>query len=435
MKRWIDNRLMCLVWQERLWETDELRSVSGESIKVLDPGEWDEDTGIFTNAEVRIDNATLRGDVLVGREAEHPGTPTGVPVHRRYADRAVLQLIDAPGDPFCRSNGSLVPQMVADIPTRILEAYGSLRSDNDRCKRIIRDLDPFLRVTLMTRLLAERFQRKFAELMEIHRKADENWSETLYVMLFRTMGDHKNKEAFTRLAQAVPYNAVMNERNRLFSLEAMFFGASGLLNMCFEDEYVLGLKREFNHLHRKYDIKPLPSTLWDVRNSHAYNLPTLRIAQLAAFLHSQDFVFDRVISCRTTEDVVRLFSAEASEYWTTHYKAGGRPSPKPTPKRIGETKAYILGINLVAHMIFAYGTFLNDDELREEATNLLERIPPESNVRVDPWTKMGVPVENAFDSQAVIELKTEYCDKSRCAECGVGKSVIKEKFRAAAQSV
>lgn len=432
----MDNRLMCLAWSEGLLRSGDLRGVAGESVHVLEPGECDADTGIFENAELRIDGAVVRGDVLVGRETEHPCDASGVPVHRRYADRAALQLIDMPGTPLCRSNGTLVPQLVVDLPGEVVGHYALLRARTDLCKHILRDLDPFLRVTLLTRLVAARLQRKIGELMEIHRKANENWSETLYVMLFRTMGDHQNKEAFTRLAQAVPYGAVTNERDSQSSLEAMFLGASGLLNLCDEDEYVLWLKREFKHLHRKYDIKPLPSSVWNPSGSHAFNRPTLRIAQLSAFLHSKDFIFDKVISCRTPQDVVGLFTAEASDYWTTHYNAGKRSSSEPVPKRIGETKAYILGINLVAHMIFAYGTFLGDEALCEEATNLLERIPAEKNARVNPWTIQGVPVENAFDSQAIIELKTTYCDESRCAECWLGRSAIREKYRSlTAQSV
>jgi hypothetical protein len=36
------------------------------------------------------------------------------------------------------------------------------------------------------------------------------------------------------------------------------------------------------------------------------------------------------------------------------------------------------------------------------------------------WLQVGLPVETAGDSQALIQLKKEYCDKKDCLRCRFG---------------
>ena len=287
------------------------------------------------------------------------------------------------------------------------------------CGATLAGLDPLVWTTIMTHLLVERIHRKHNDLLQIHRAGKEDWSETLHVMLFRTMGDSKNKEAFTQLAQAVPWRVVSHERGSLLTVEALLIGGSGLLEQRTEDEYVLALKREFDYLRNKYGIIPLRPDIWDSSGIQPYNAPVLRLAQLAALLCSNEFLFDKVITCRTADDIQRIFSAEASDYWMTHFSPGRISNF--SPKRIGEGKAHLLGINLVVPMIFAYGDYTGDEKLKEAALTLLEQIPCERNRFTHDWAGRGVEMHNAFDSQAMLQLSREYCARERCKECPVGK--------------
>lgn len=423
MKPYADDRLLRLVWSERLYQTEELRTLSGERVQVISTGDPDDTTGCLIGAEIVLEGTLCRGDVLVGDCRAEWG-----PQLCTMCERAVLQIVSRPGDLICRTCGDPLPQVVIPIEESVAEEYGMLLSgvDSYRCGEEIARLDHFKRVSLYTRLLIERIYRKSNELMDIHRQVEENWNETLYVMLFRAMGDNRNKEAFTRLALTVPYSAVSRERSSLFSVEALLLGGSGLLEMRDEDDYLLALKREFEYLRRKYNIVPMRPILWKSGGIQPHNAPVLRIVQMAAFLSAKEFVFDNLIACRTPQDVQRLFSAEASEYWTTHFTPSRRSSF--TPKRIGVEKANLLGINLVSVLQFSYAVCLGDDRLREASIALLEQIPCERNHIVAGWQKYGVEIENAFDSQAVLELTRMYCEKRRCAECGLGKYLIKRRF-------
>ena len=68
------------------------------------------------------------------------------------------------------------------------------------------------------------------------------------------------------------------------------------------------------------------------------------------------------------------------------------------------------------------------DRLREAAIALLEQTPCERNRIVAGWQACGVEIGNAFDSQAMLELTRLYCGQKRCAECGLGKYLIKRRF-------
>lgn len=287
------------------------------------------------------------------------------------------------------------------------------------CGGYIAHLDTLHRHDLYTRLAYDRLERKYKVVRELFDESDRNWNQTFYVLLFRTIGDTSNRDAFLMLARRVSYRMVLRERASLHAVEAMLFGASGLLDNYRDDAYTRSLKEDFDYFSHKYEIEPMTGAEWNLRDIRPANHPLLRIAQLAAFLASNDFLIDRLVECRTAEDVRRLFSAEASDYWYTHYIPAA-----PThelPKRIGRMKADLLGINLVSLIQYAYGAYNGNERLRERAFQLLEAIPAEENRFMRHWRFYGLRPANAFESQALLQLATEYCDRRRCAECPAGR--------------
>ena len=66
-------------------------------------------------------------------------------------------------------------------------------------------------------------------------------------------------------------------------------------------------------------------------------------------------------------------------------------------------------------------------ELCERAFDLFEEIKPEDNNIVRMWQECGLQVRNAGDSQALIQLKKEYCDKKECLRCRIGREYLLNK--------
>ena len=280
------------------------------------------------------------------------------------------------------------------------------------CGGYLAGLGSLQRSEICTALLFSRLERKMRMVDALREEASENWNQTFYLLYFRTLGDRRNQEAYLSLARRVPYKAV----------EAMFFGASGLLTLYPHDAYTLDLARDFEYLAAKYDIEPLDAGVWELDEIRPANHPVLRLAQAAEFFIQDEFVMERAMSCRTEEDIRRLFCIEASAYWRTHHIPG--IASDEHPKRLGAFKANIIGINLVSVLQFAYGSVTGRETLRDSALTLLERLPAEDNRYMRNWRNTGVSIRNAFESQALLQLATEYCPAKRCTECPVGRRIL-----------
>lgn len=278
------------------------------------------------------------------------------------------------------------------------------------------------RSEICTALVFDRLRRKIRTVEELHHEAAENWNQTFYLLYFRTLGDRQNQQAFVQLARRVPYKVVLRERLVPHAVEAMLFGASGLLELYRHDEYTLDLRRTFVYLANKYDIVPMDAAAWELADIRPANHPVLRIAQAAEFFSQDEFVMERAMACRTEEEVRQLFGVEASAYWRTHHVPGAESDDRP--KRIGAFKANIIGINLVSVLQFAYGSYTGREALRDGSLSLLEQLPAEDNRYMRQWRDAGIAPRNAFESQALLQLATEFCAAKRCAECPVGRRIL-----------
>ena len=234
------------------------------------------------------------------------------------------------------------------------------------------------RSEICTSLLFDRLERKMRMVEALRHEAAENWNQTFYLLYFRTLGDRQNQEAY--------------------------------------------LARNFEYLAAKYDIEPMQAGAWQLGDIRPANHPVLRLAQAAEFFAQDEFVMERAMACRTEEEIRRLFCVEASDYWRTHHIPGIAGDDRP--KRLGTFKANIIGINLVSVLQFAYGSYTGREALRDSALTLLERLPAEDNRYMRGWHDAGLTPRSAFESQALLQLATEYCAAKRCAECPVGRRIL-----------
>ncbi len=292
------------------------------------------------------------------------------------------------------------------------------------CGGYLGGLGTLQRTEICTALIFDRLSRKMRMVGELRSEAADNWNQTFYLLYFRTLGDRRNQEAYLELARRVPYKTVLRERLAPHAVEAMLFGASGLLELYRNDTYTLDLKRSFEYLAAKYGIEAMEPSAWALTEIRPANHPVLRLAQAAEFFTQDEFVMERTMSCRTEEDIRELFCIEASPYWRTHHIPGAESDE--SPKRIGAFKANIIGINLVAVLQFAYGSYTANERLRDSALTLMERLPAEDNRYMRDWMSAGVRPRNAFESQALLQLATEYCAGKRCAACPVGRRIVRQ---------
>jgi hypothetical protein len=152
------------------------------------------------------------------------------------------------------------------------------------------------------------------------------------------------------------------------------------------------------------------------------NFPTLRLSQLANLYHKQPYLFSSLMALTSIKDIYDLFSISVSNYWETHYQFD-KVSPKKK-KMLSKSFIDLLIINTLIPLRFLYAKS-QGKEVSEELISLLNQVAPEKNAIMDKFKSFSVVVSDAFESQALLELKNEYCNKFKCMECAIGISVLK----------
>ncbi|MBR5133268.1 MAG: DUF2851 family protein [Alistipes sp.] len=288
------------------------------------------------------------------------------------------------------------------------------------CTHYIQELRGVDYESLLITLTCERMTRKYEEVLHIFEKvAGKSWNETFHIMLFRVLGGMDNRQAMTELASRVNSFMLMRERGSIINLEALLIGGSGLLDLYPDDDYTYRLRLEFDHLAAKYNIIPMLAGEWNLSSYYRHNHPTLRLAQIAACIHNPEFTIQNALTCSKRMHVYDLFSGKASQYWVDNFAA--KPQGLSINDRIGQLKSDLLGINLIAPMMFSYGNYSSDSDMVGNATNLLEDIAAEHNRFTKPWFYAGVEPRDAFVSQGLLQLSKEYCTPRRCEECPLAR--------------
>ena len=256
--------------------------------------------------------------------------------------------------------------------------------------------------------------------MKLHR-SENNWEEAFYVVLARSFGFGVNSQAFEMLAKSLPVSILYKHKNDLFQLEALLFGQAGLLPDV-EDEYVDCLRKEYYFLQKKYALKSLDGSIWKLLRLRPDNFPYVRIAQFATLIFHASKLLSKILEQPELAFIKNIFSYEPSNYWKTHYRFG--VESKSRYKVPGSLSVESIIINAVVPFVFCYADTKNNTELKDKALHLLEGLKPEQNSVIRNWTEIGLKALNAYDSQALIQLKNEYCANKKCLRCRIGHKVM-----------
>ncbi len=415
------SRLINCLWRAGHFAGRGFVAVTGERVEIVSGGEEANTQGVWIAAEIVVDGERRRGSVAIGEDAPVP-------------DGTVLRVVDGDAPPVLGVDDRLVTQIGYAPPATAARCYDALitGAETYSCAGRIAAMSSLHRTSLYTSLLVERLQRKTARIAEIFEAAERDWNQTFHVMLLGAMGGDRNKEAFTTLASKATAAMVSREKSSVTRVEALLLGTAGFLfggsrggDGDGKDDYTLRLEDEARHLLAKYGIVPMKPAVWNLAKLYPANHPAVRLAEIAALLGKRDFMLGGVLDCLNSNDVEKLFTATASEYWRTHYTPSGTAS-RPSAKTIGRAKARLVGINLAAPLMFAYGRETGREELCERALDLLATIPPEKNRLLAGWYAGGCAAGSGFDSQALLQLGVEYCARRACADCRVGRAEIKK---------
>ena len=290
------------------------------------------------------------------------------------------------------------------------------------CGSDISKVGNFMMLNLLDRLAVERLENKAKNIQSKLKEADGDFREVFYRSLMKSFGLKANTEAFEQLAVSLPLAALSKHKQDLFQLEALLFGQAGLLNVTLKEDYINQLNIEYNFLASKYNLTPMKPFVWKFMRMRPSNFPTLRLAQFASLIFHSSGLIDKILTTKTLERVITLLQCEPSVYWQDHYRFGKSSHQKT--KKMGLSFVHLILINTIIPYSFVYGRFKDDSDVEEKALQWLEEIPAENNTITRHFNELGVKAASALHSQALIELKTNYCDRQRCLHCSIGHHIL-----------
>lgn len=418
------EQLLHYVWKHKIFPLKELKTTTGQQVEVIDTGLANTDAGPdFFNAKLKLDGVLWIGNIEIHERSSDWFK------HGHHADTGynsvILHIASEIDTEISRSNGERIPQIQLICPEAVRTNYKELLETDSYppCYRIIPSLPPFTAHSWMTALQMERFEQKATLLNERLKRCQGNWEDAFFITLARNFGFGLNGDAFETWAHRLPFRAVDKHRNDLFQIEAIFFGQAGILEDSDGDGYYLRLKKEYTYLQHKFGLIPMDASLWRFLRLRPANFPHIRIAQLACLYHRAYGLLSRIMETETLQGVRDILKGGTSEYWLTHYTFGG--SSPSRPKALSNTSLDLLIINTVVTFLYAYGLHKGNRVLCARAGSFLEELKAENNYITRMWEQCGMKASNAADSQALIQLKKEYCDKKKCLYCRIGYEYLK----------
>lgn len=421
---------MQYVWKHRLWRSEDMVTNTGKKVRVVDPGLLNTDAGPdFFNAKIEIDGHMWVGNVEMHYRA------TDWKRHRHDSDKAydsvILHVVAKDDAPVRRTNGELIPQLVLEVSPQFNADYASLVGATIEvpCATKIKQV-PHLTIVEWVEGLA--FERLHGKVERIHQLLDSfngSWEDVCYVTLARNFGFGINNDAFERLARRTPLRLLGKHSDSVLQIEALLFGQAGMLDAQKPgmDSYYNQLCTEYAFLSNKFQLTPMEKESWKLFRIRPQNFPYRRIAMLAQFIEGGFRMMNRILEAEGEKEMRALFEVELSGYWIKHYTFG-KPNERATAT-LSRSSIDIILINTVAPLLYAYGELTGNYEMTDKTIKLLEDLRAESNSIVSHFVAYGIDCPDALTSQALVQLKREYCDARKCIYCKIGHHLLSKAAR------
>jgi hypothetical protein len=418
------------LWKYSLYNADSLTDSDGKRITVIHPGEYNRDAGPdFFNSRLLIGDTIWAGNVEIHARSSH------FVLHGHQTDPAynnvILHVVAENDRKVFNERGEEILTSEIKFDETLYEKYLALVNNPYviACQGEFSKVDRILIRQWLGSLVVERLQEKSEMILRIMDETGNDWDETFYRLLSRYFGFRVNTEPFEMLARAIPFRIIRKHADNRFQIEALLFGTAGMLEEglfkdALSDDYYRSLIKEYRILASKYSLQSLDGWIWKFSRLRPANFPTLRISQLASMLSVSGGLFSKVTEANDVRGLNKLFEVSASEYWDDHF-VFGRKSRK-SKKNTGSQTTDILLINAVIPAIFVFGRSRDRQDICERALDFLEGIEAEDNKIISEWKIAGMNVASAFDSQALIQLRNEYCRNRKCLSCRIGNKIISQ---------
>lgn len=412
------------LWKYQLFNRP-LQTTNGEDFIVIKSGNLNTDSGPdFFNAQIKIGDTIWAGNVEIHVRSSD-WDKHGHQNDAAYNNTILHVVYECDGNAFTKDQQELhCAELKGKFDENILRKYEYFLHNKNwiPCEKNLTDVPDFEWKNWLERMMVERLEKKSRFVEELLENTQNDWEKAFFISIAGYFGQKINKLPFQILARSIDPKILAKHKDQLFQIEAILFGQAGMLEIANTSEYQQKLKTEYEFLSKKYKISPMPYHLWKYMRLRPAAFPDIRIAQLAQLINKSDFLFSKILEIQNLVQLEKLFQAQASEFWDTHYRFDV-PSPSRL-KKLGESSRLGIIINAVIPFLFVYGKTYGKPEYIDRAMDLLSQIPSEKNHIIQHFASIGKPAENALETQALIQLKQHYCDFKKCLDCRIGMFLL-----------
>jgi hypothetical protein len=417
--------LLQFIWKFQYYNSNELLAVNGDAIQVIHPGSHNLNQGPdFTEAKIKISDTLWAGNIELHINSSHWN------LHGHSSDHnfknIILHVVWNHDVEIKDGNGNNLHtlELQSRVSKLLLEKYAQLMNVAQfiPCEKQLHQVNELALSSWKQRLVAERLLTRSENILQILKETNYHWEECFWWLIAANFGLKVNSDIFQQIAKTLPVPVLGKHKNSIIQIEALLFGQAGLLKNQFSEKYPALLQKEYRFYQKKYKLNPVDGELYFLRMRPA-NFPTIRLAQLAMLIHESEHLFSKIKEANSIAEVKKMFGVVANDYWHYHYIFDEETDCKI--KTLGKQMIDNIIINTVVPILFSYGLHHNEEYFKEKAINWLEEVSPEKNSITKGFEILGFANKNAFDSQALLQLKKEYCDKRNCLQCSIGNSLLK----------
>jgi uncharacterized protein DUF2851 len=419
------ERLLQFIWQFQYFNKSELSTSQGEAIQILFHGQFNTNQGPdFNNAKIRIGKTTWAGTIELHIRASD-WNKHGHQEDENYKN-VILHVVWENDE--IKEAAIPVLELKDRISKVLLNRYYELMNSASfiASENSIHVIPELSWKSWKERLVAERLLRKSKKVENYLEQNSFHWEETFWWLLARNFGMKVNADLFEDVARSIPLALLAKHKIQVLHIEALLLGQAGLLEGNMEEDYPCMLQKEYKFFKKKYRLHQPANKVFFLRMRPG-NFPTIRLAQLAMLIHESMHLFSKIKEATSVQDVKNWMDVTANDYWHYHYRFDELSVFKK--KKLGNNMIDNIIINTIVPVLFAYGNYHDDNKYKQKALDWLESTNAETNSIIRGFDKLGIISGTAYDSQALVELKTQYCDNKRCLECAVGNYLLRSNVK------
>ncbi|GAA4274350.1 DUF2851 family protein [Aquimarina gracilis] len=415
------------LWKHKKFELCNLKTTQEQEVVIKRVGvhNINESGPDFFNAMIAINGQKWAGNVEIHMKSSDWYT------HNHENDKAydnvILHVVWEDNVSVFRKDNTLLPalQLKDYVSKEMLLRYKELFEQSNTiwisCEKQFSKVPDFILSNWQERLFIERLEQKSILILELLKKTSNDWEAVLFKLLAKNFGLKINGDAFLSLANSLDFSIVRKCSKDLHKLEALFFGQAGFFEDGINNSYAKKLAEEYNFLKNKFKLNSVGVIRPQFFRLRPLNFPTIRLAQFANLYHTNQRLFNDIIIFNDLTKMYTLFKVGVSSFWEDHYTFN-KQSVKRS-KNLTDSFIDLLFINTVIPMKFVYAKNQGKN-LEDQVFKLISNISRENNRLVNDFENLGAPIKNALHSQAIIQLKSKYCDQKACLQCAIGNYLL-----------